>query len=60
MGQSSQDRLIIKYGNSRNISEVIKFSAGYEDQSCKTLILETSLVYSVSLISGTIGDIIIS
>lgn len=56
LGQGNRERLIIKYGNNENITEVIKFEARYEDASCKKLGLETSLVYSVNLVSGTISD----
>ena len=56
LGQGNRERLIIKCGDNDNITEVIKFEARYEDALCKKLSLETSLVYSVSLVSGTISD----
>lgn len=57
LGQGNRERLIIKYGSSESITEIIKFEVRYDDTSCKKLGLETSLVYSVTLVSGTMSDI---
>ena len=58
-GTSEKQRLVIRCDIGGNINEVITYSPDYVDETCGKISLEASIVASVSLASGTKGNVLL-
>ena len=58
-GTSTKQRLVIRCDIGGIINEVISYSPDYVDETCGKISIETSTVASVSLASGTKGNVLL-